>query len=365
MIEIDQSIIDRTTKFRKELHEIPEHSCHEVKTKALLLKTVKENTTLKVHDMGSWFYGAHLEEGATLNIAFRADFDAVTLANGEAKHLCGHDGHSAVLYGFALACEGKKFGKNLFFLWQHAEENGEGGKECVKLIELEKIHEIYALHTTHGYPLRQIITRQGAIYCGSKGLTCHFVGKTAHAAWPESGINPSIAIAEFLLSLKDLTDPKKYDSMVMCTVVGILCGKETFGVSASEGKVLTTIRSSTNEDLQKLEDTLRAKAKELADKHNLTVSFSIADDFLATINSKKCFDKMVRALSKFNDVKVIDEPLRVSEDFAHYSLKTDGGYFLICNGVDFPSVHTLKFEFQDFLIPQCIQCFMAIALDNE
>ena len=35
-------------------------------------------------------------------IAFRADFDAVVCQDGCARHLCGHDGHSAILAGLAV-----------------------------------------------------------------------------------------------------------------------------------------------------------------------------------------------------------------------------------------------------------------------
>lgn len=57
-----------------------------------------------------------------------------------AAHKCGHDGHSAVLEGLALELTGKdreeeeKYefypGRDVYLIFQHAEEIGAGGEEC-------------------------------------------------------------------------------------------------------------------------------------------------------------------------------------------------------------------------------------------
>ena len=90
-------------QLRKELHNIPEKSMHEVKTKQTLIHFIETHTqSLEIVDMDQWFYVVKKGKGHDHPIAFRADYDAVTCADGCPRHLCGHDGHSAVLAGFSL-----------------------------------------------------------------------------------------------------------------------------------------------------------------------------------------------------------------------------------------------------------------------
>ena len=50
-------------------------------------------------------------------------------------HKCGHDGHSATLAGFALEIDQVGADKNIFFLFQPAEETGDGAIQCVDFIK--------------------------------------------------------------------------------------------------------------------------------------------------------------------------------------------------------------------------------------
>lgn len=56
---------------------------------------------MRIEDNGKWFYALHEWPDAHETIAFRADMDAFPFRSG-AAHLCGHDGHSAVLAGLSF-----------------------------------------------------------------------------------------------------------------------------------------------------------------------------------------------------------------------------------------------------------------------
>ena len=127
-----REIIEKTKELRKKLHEIPEPSMHETKTKKLLMDFISENTSLKVTDCESWFYITKYaqEEGQSPKkrraIAFRADMDAVCGKDGKPGHYCGHDGHSAILAGLALWLDERETDKDIYLIFQPAEETGEG-----------------------------------------------------------------------------------------------------------------------------------------------------------------------------------------------------------------------------------------------
>ena len=144
-------------ELRKQLHALAEPSMLEYKTKALLMGFLREHTSLEIVDCGSWFYAIHKGEGRQAPIAFRADFDAVLCQDGCARHLCGHDGHSAILAGLGLALEGLATKRDVYLLFQPAEETGQGAALCSSLLAEQQIEEIYGLHNLPGFAEKEIL----------------------------------------------------------------------------------------------------------------------------------------------------------------------------------------------------------------
>lgn len=143
---------------RQALHNCPECSGHEIQTRASLIEFLSTHTTLELHDCGDGFYAAHRESGGTRpSVALRADYDALTLPGGGAAHLCGHDGHAAALCGAALSIEGETLDRDVFFLFQPAEETGAGAIGCLELFRKEQVEQIYGAHNLPGFPLGQVL----------------------------------------------------------------------------------------------------------------------------------------------------------------------------------------------------------------
>ena len=79
----------------EKLHENPELSNEEHRTKEILRQFLSEETDAAVRD-GSAYVTALHEEGAPETIAVRADMDAIPRPDGTPFHGCGHDGHMAM-----------------------------------------------------------------------------------------------------------------------------------------------------------------------------------------------------------------------------------------------------------------------------
>ena len=122
---------------RQKLHQCPEISGQEARTKALLQEFLRAHTSLEILPCGEGFYAAHREQATEKPaIALRADYDALATPDGGAAHLCGHDGHAASLCAVALALEGRTLHRNVFLLFQPAEETG--AASCLKKSRSEK-----------------------------------------------------------------------------------------------------------------------------------------------------------------------------------------------------------------------------------
>lgn len=204
-------------ELRHELHQLAEPSMQEVKTKARLMDFLKSHTKLRIVDRGRWFYAVYDSPVGKRNIAFRADFDAVPIEETielpyasltpEYSHKCGHDGHSASLAGFALEIDQSGSDNNIYFLFQHAEETGQGAKEAKALIEDEQIEEIFAYHNFSGIPRGSIGIINGIAHPASKGMTIRMTGAPAHASNPAAGKNPALALATLITRLPEFLEP--------------------------------------------------------------------------------------------------------------------------------------------------------------
>lgn len=339
--------VELAKEIRKKLHTIAEPSLHEVKTKSFLIDYIKENTDLEIIDKGKWFYVKHTIDSNNDYIAFRCDFDAVTGEDGISRHLCGHDGHASSLAAFAKWISDNKPKKNIILLFQHAEEIGAGGKDCKEILNLENISEIFGFHNIPGYELGNVLILDGTFACGSVGYEIIFTGKPAHAAYPETGINPTKAISQLVIYVDDYIN-QEHDGVVLSTVVGIESGSNHFGVSASEGTLRLTLRAEKSNEFEKLIGFVKDKAQTLAKDYSLELAFAEFDYFPATENNNESNSKLRKVTDVLNySVVLPDEPFRWSEDFGWYLQNVKGAYFGIGVGSNHPQIHTEKYEFND------------------
>ena len=295
-------------QLRRQLHQCPEVSGQEVKTKALLQQFLREHTTLELHPCGDGFYAAHREKSPEKPaVALRADYDALATPDGGAAHLCGHDGHAASLCAVALQLEGAQLGRNVFLLFQPAEETGAGASPCCELFEKERVAEIYGAHNLPGFPEGAVFTRPGTFACASRGVTLRFLGAPTHAAYPENGKNPALAVGKLLCALPKLASPDHYTGMTLCTVIGAKLGEKAFGAACAQGEVWLTLRAEHNVDLEKLRTSVLGCAKALCEEAQLEFSYEEQDVFPATENDPACAQKVLTLCGG----KTLEVPMRL------------------------------------------------------
>ena len=353
----DATFLNQITLLRRQLHNCAEISGQELQTRRLLMEFLWQNTTMELFPCGEGFYAVHREAEVTKPaIALRADYDALAMPDGSASHLCGHDGHAAALCGIALFLENKMFGRNIFLLFQPAEETGEGAPGCCTLLEQEEISEIYGLHNLPGLPLGQVTTRPGTFACASRGLTLQFTGAPTHAAYPENGISPATAMGELLCRLPALYDPALFTGMTLCTVIGMNMGEKAFGAAAAAAEVWLTLRAEHDTDLEKLQDNILSYSQKLAADHNLAFSHQIQDVFPSTENTPACAEKVLTLCNG----TLLETPMRWSEDFGHYLKKCPGAFFGIGASEAHPPLHTQDYEYPDALLAPSMEVFLKL-----
>lgn len=358
-------------KLRHELHEHPELSNEEVWTKEHLIKFLEEHTKLEIVDNELWFYAIYRAGEGKSNIAFRADIDALPFKENESipyaskipgvAHKCGHDGHAAGLCALALEVDQMGADKNVFFLFQPAEETGDGAAQCKSFITLNNIEEIFAIHSMSDLEYNSINVIDGTIQCASKGMIIHFEGSPTHASQPELGKNPAFAVAKVIEAIPEVISSNKNKGIVLCTVVQIDVGERAFGMSASKGNLLLTIRALYEDEMNALQKKLEELAMAEAEKYGLKVNFSYQDYFPETKNHKESNDKIRKVChDKGIQINELKEAFRPSEDFGHYTKLTKGAMCFIGNGYGYPHIHTKDFDYRDELIKTTVELFKGL-----
>ena len=362
---------------RRELHQYPELSGDEEKTAEQILLFCQELGLGEIlsgiggNGVALIFEGKH--PGPTTLL--RGELDAlpipetISLSYGSKhagiSHKCGHDGHMTIL--LAVACwiaDHPLLNGRVVLLFQPAEEIGTGARLVVGDPAFASIQPdfAFALHNLPGYPLGDVLIKEGTFNCASKGLILKFEGQNSHTAHPEDGQSPAHAMCQLIQYLQTLSDvPLPEEEIAFATVVHAKLGEVAFGTSPGEAVVMATVRAETNFTLDFISNSVNGFASELALAEGLTLSVSERDHFEASINHPEAVKLIVDGEIISNDVmSLLKNPFRWSEDFGAISATCKGAMFGLGAGEEHPQLHHPEYDFPEGLIWRGGEIFLGI-----
>ena len=371
------SNLNEIISFRKELHKNPELSGKEFNTQKRLSEFVKKFQPDEIYPIaktGLVIVYKGSEEGKI--IIFRADIDALPIEeknknleyrsiNSGIAHLCGHDGHTAILLAFAkkLSENRPKKGK-LILLFQPAEEIGYG---ALAVLNDEKFKDIkpdyiFGFHNLPGFKKHEIILKNGTFASASKGMIIKLKGKTVHASDPEKGINPANAISRVISFINhQINQHHDFSDLAFTTIVHIRLGEIAFGTSPGDAEILLTLRAFKNKDMKKMTFLIKNKLKSITKQEGLKYDISFTDIFPAIVNNNGLtIDIGEEAKKNGFKVKKLKFPFKWSEDFAWYTQKYKGMYFGIGAGKNIPNLHNPNYDFPDDIIETGVEILYLI-----
>ncbi|MCF8373833.1 MAG: amidohydrolase [Bacteroidales bacterium] len=368
--------------YRKELHAHPELSHKEENTAARILSFFEKYNATSVHrNIGGQslaFVFDSKKPGPS--ILFRAELDALPIEeinsfeyvskNPGVGHLCGHDGHIAILLGMAerLSENKPKSGKVILF-FQSAEETGEGAKLAIEdpFFDTFQIDHAFALHNLPGFHTGQVIVRDRAFSSASVGMSIQLSGKTSHAGYPENGVNPGMATAEIILSFNSISLAKEfYGTGTFITLVQVALGEKAFGTSAGHSIIRATLRSADNESFRELIRQAEEAVYTHAEKEGLKAEISYHEEFFVVENDPAS-NGFVRNVSVKLGLEVIEpqSAFRWSEDFSWFTSKFNGCLFGVGAGIEHPQLHNPDYDFPDEIIASSVELFYGISTEIQ
>ncbi len=367
-------------EFRRELHRYPELSGEEVETARKIAAALKPMAPTRIvtglggHGVAAVFDSC--EDGPT--VLFRAELDALPIEElndiewsskiSGKSHVCGHDGHMTMLLALGRMISRQPVARGrVILMFQPAEEDGSGAKAVVTDPAYQAIQAdwAFAIHIEPGRPFGYVSTCAGLINCASMGLKITLSGKTAHAADPEDGISPALAIAELIPSLDALGQGGSLDDdFRLVTITHVNIGEPSFGIAPGQGAIFATLRTAGDVGMDRLETMARTLTIAAAEKHGLRVDFEVHDNFAASINDPNAYAVATRAMDAigvtYGDAGV---PMRASEDFGVFGWDAKAAMLCLGPGEDYAALHNPDYDFPDDLIPIGSAIFERIARD--
>jgi amidohydrolase len=368
--------INELKRFRRELHKFPELSGQEMATAKRVVNFLKPfKPDQLIENIGGTGVAAIYDAGNEGPVVLiRCELDALPIAEINdfeyrsvypgLGHKCGHDGHMAIVCGLAtqLAQTRPQKGR-VVLLFQPAEEDGRGAAAVLADQQFEAIRPdyVFALHNLPGYPLHEVVCRPESFTAAVRSMIVQFKGKTAHAGEPEMGINPALAIAEFMQKSLSLQRPPEKDDFALVTPIQIEMGEEAYGISAGEGEVKLTLRTWNNVNLDDLSNRLQNIAKEAAQQHGLGLDIKWTQEFAANQNAAKMVE-LVEQVAKQHQLNYQNKatPFKWGEDFGLFTKRFPGAMFGIGGGEGLPALHNPDYDFPDELIPTGVNLFHGI-----
>lgn len=352
---------------RRTLHESPEPSGAEEMTARIITSFLSAYApTELITGLGGHGVAATWDSGTRgPTVLIRCELDALQ-AEGvgtnsldleeetlpQVAHLCGHDGHMAMVAGLAplLRVRPPERGR-VVLLFQPAEENGEGALAVIGDPQFPRITPTVAmaLHNLPGLPARQVLVRDGTFACASVGMRIALEGFSSHAAEPENARTPATVISRLLTELPALkTEGETYR---LVTITHARMGRPTFGVTPGQGELFATLRAVRDEILTDLRDEATRLVHAAADAEGIGVEIEWIEEFPATVNDAGLVDRVERVGREEGfDVQRAEVAFRWSEDFGHFGKVCPIVMFGYGIGERVPALHHPEYQFPDTVV---------------
>ncbi len=383
LFETIDTINERIVTIRRDLHKHPELSGHEEHTK-YLVKGIMEAEGISVREFDE-HYGV-IGEIVTLPgapfVALRADMDALPIteqtdaeyASRETgvMHACGHDSHTAVLLGCAIALNHakEKLHGNIRFIFQPSEEITEGGSsQMIANGALENVKAIFALHAYPYLNTGQIGYKKGVMLASADTFEIEVFGKSSHGARPHEGVDAILVTSMVVNSLNHIVS-RQIDPLHPAVIsLGTIEGGKAQNVICDHVKLAGTVRTVNHDVRHSIPKMMEISIKGICRSMHAQYTFNYDFGSPEVDNTPAMVDLLVeeaeQIIGKANCVDLID-PVMGGEDFGLYLEQVPGAFFRLgtcseAKGTCVPQ-HNSRFNVDDDALNIGMKVLTAVAV---
>lgn len=367
-------IISELTKYRRDLHQIPELGFFVYQT-GDYIRSILSKYDCEIGTVAKTGITAFFDFGKKESLCFRADMDALPIAeetglsfaskNEGCMHACGHDGHMANALSFAgildqYKKEHKTFNYNALLLFQPAEETIDGAKLIcnTNIFRDFSVKAIFGLHMWPFLEKGEIATKPNSMMAKSTTIKVEIEGLSSHCGEPEKGHDALVAACKFIDLLYDYKDNHIRERSIL--KFGKMHSGTVLNAISDYSRLDGTMRTFEESTWKKLVNAMHHYAKQISGIYNVKFFIDTSKFHPAVVNDevlyKKIKPKLVDEHINFVELR---RPVMIAEDFSFFEEVLPGIFFFLGTGTGIP-LHSNNFNFDESVLIEGVKLFNTI-----
>jgi amidohydrolase len=359
----------RISRFRRELHQIPEAGLAEHKTAAYLTRHLN-NLGLEVHTgLAGTGIKAVLRTGRPgPTLMYRADMDGLPIAEQTGAdwasthpgmmHACGHDGHMAMALGTAelVSSLAERLRGNMVFVFQPAEEGPGGAKPMIQagVLEDPQVDEAFGFHLWPDLAHGCIGIRSGPLMAAMSRFRIIITGRGGHAAMPHWCIDALDTGVQVVNALQRLVSRKISPLHPAVLTVASFQAGSAFNVIPDQAELGGTARTFDRNTWQCWPERIEQVVSGVCTSMGANYTLDFVSGFAPLVNDPQAADRMRRAAVQTIPEECVQIPEQTmgGEDMSFFLEKVPGCYVFL--GIKTPnqaSLHSPYFDFDESVLP--------------
>ena len=325
---IEPALVD----IRRDIHAHPELGFEEVRTAGVVSRELSRLGIAHHPGIGKTGVVGLIEGGRPGPVlAIRADMDALPIQETSGlpfastrpglMHACGHDIHTTTLLGVAAVLKdlAPQLAGTVKLVFQPAEE-GLGGMRAMiddGLMEGPKIDLALAFHNHPEMPVGTFGYVHGACLAASDRFDIVVRGKSGHAAYPHTTVDPLVAAAMLVAQLQTVVSREVKPMHPVVVTVGAIQGGTTYNIIPDSCLIKGTVRTLHEEARTTAEAAIKRLAAGMDAGMRVACEVNYHPGVPALRNDERVLQPVVAAVrNQFGDAIDEFEPSLGGEDFA-------------------------------------------------
>lgn len=363
--------VENYIRYRRDLHQIPEVGRKEEQTGRYIAEHLAKLDCLVERVVGTGSI-AFFDNGAGRALAFRADIDALPIAeqtgldfashNG-CMHACGHDAHMAMLLALAdyLHAHKSQYNMDVLLIFQPSEETIGGAKHICEQGILDRFHveKVFGLHVWPKAKAGTLSSRPGPLMAQAAELFLTVHGKSAHCARPDLGIDALGALADIVSELNRYKREDVAPGTEFLLHIGAVAAGDANNIVCETAQAKGSVRAFEPAVFDMLCEKIHSTVKQADERWGTRTEVHIGDAYPPVTNDPALYTEYQKAMEKAGVPLLEAEKTVIGEDFSEYQKRVPGVFAFLGLG-DVPSLHNNRFQFDESLMETGIRAFIGL-----